>query len=412
MKKRIMITWSLTLLCYVAWAQTVTRLEGRVWLNDTVAAPYATLYLPEYGIGTVTDDEGRYQMDNVPTGNGVKVEYAYLGYKTTQVKLSLPEPNHRYAHDQRLYEQPIELNEVYLTPKGEDPVTYICRKVHEQAAVNRKRLTSYRAEVDGYFRVRDFDIAAQLAPSAIVNMVRMAMKAAGQGALYDYVMENEAVDVHYAYTQTKEKGKIRNSPYRILSATPTLPDKAQRQLQTPGDLFELLYQEGLRFKVKSAVKDGWKLKGCIEEQGHIVDVLTRKVGDEKIYEEQKLYVIEDLWVILRYETKSLMGTERFECRDLGGGIYMPISYITQPQPLPIDEKMDELFLKLDSVRQATGAKNLEDVIETEAKGLKGKMAGKMIKNMLKRYEKMRQNGRKIRPGYDCPFTIKYAPQPQ
>lgn len=73
-------------------------------LNDTLPAAYATLYLPQYGMGTVTDEQGHYQLDNIPVSTSVTLEYAFLGYKTEQVKVDLSQPNHRYAHDQRLTE--------------------------------------------------------------------------------------------------------------------------------------------------------------------------------------------------------------------------------------------------------------------------------------------------------------------
>ena len=96
-------------------------------------------------MGTVTDEQGHYQLDNIPVSTSVTLEYAFLGYRTEQVKVDLSQPNHRYAHDQRLTEQAIQLNEVYLTPNGENPCIYIMRKLHEQGQLNRKRLKTYTA---------------------------------------------------------------------------------------------------------------------------------------------------------------------------------------------------------------------------------------------------------------------------
>jgi len=410
MKKKLATCLTLVLLTLttaVTSAQQLTQLQGRVWLNDTLPAAYATLYLPQYGIGTVTDDQGNYWMDNIPVGPSVTLEYAFLGYKTAQVKLALTQPNHKYAHDQRLEEQIIALSEVYLTPNGEDPVTYICRKVTEQSKENRKRLTDYTAVVDAYAIARDMDLLPKLLPGLIWKPLRATVRAERRGAMLDYITEHESIDVHYTYTQTKSNGKLQTSKPNIVSAKPAIPAKAQEQLDKYDDLFNMLYEENLKFKAKSAVKDGWKLKGIVEEQGRDVDVLTRTVVKDKEKTEYTLYVIEDLWTILRYEEKSGGGLERYECRDIGGGIYMPFSLISQPIPMDFDAEFDEMFQINDSILALTGASSLEEV-NIKPKGMMNKIKVKMMMSILKRVESVRKEGRTYRPLFDCPFTIKYS----
>ena len=56
---RYLLTLLTLMLCTLTLqAQQTTHLEGRVMLNDTLPAAYATLYLPQYGMGTVTDEQG------------------------------------------------------------------------------------------------------------------------------------------------------------------------------------------------------------------------------------------------------------------------------------------------------------------------------------------------------------------
>jgi len=386
-------------------AQETTHIQGRVYLNDTLPAAYATLFLPDYGIGTITDEEGNYTLDGVPVGASIAFEYSYVGYQTATVKLALPLANHRYAHDEHLHEQAIVLNEVYLTPNGEDPVKYIARKVNEQTENNRKRLVGYKASVDAYCHAADIDLVPMLMPGVMMSTIRGAAKMAGVGALLDFATENPKIDVHYTYTQTKEKNRYRNGKISVISSSPAISDKARQQLEAPGNFFDLLYDEGLNFTPKNAVKKGWKLQGIIEEQGHDVDVLTRTLCNEHDTVYYKLYVIEDLWTILRYEENSTMGLERYECRDIGGGIYMPVSYVTKPIPMDFNTELDRITQLVDSIKTVAGVDDLRDV---KVKGLKQRLGMKMFISMMERAEKIRNTGRIFRPVFDCPYTISYS----
>lgn len=88
-------------------------LQGRVMLSDSVPAVFATVYIPATGQGATTDYEGNYLITDLPKGV-VEVEYAHLGYQTLRRQLQLPEAK-RYAHDERLTEQPIQLNDIFVT---------------------------------------------------------------------------------------------------------------------------------------------------------------------------------------------------------------------------------------------------------------------------------------------------------
>ena len=54
---------SVFLLLGCLFTGTIARaqsLEGCVTLNDSTPAAYATIYLPALGLGTITDQDGRY----------------------------------------------------------------------------------------------------------------------------------------------------------------------------------------------------------------------------------------------------------------------------------------------------------------------------------------------------------------
>lgn len=371
-------------------AQQTTLLEGRVMLNDTLPAAYATIYLPNYGIGTISDRQGYYQIESVPSGAEILVEYAYLGYKTEQVRLALTQPNHHYRHNLCLKEQAIQLSEVYLTPNGEEPCVYILRKVHEQGLINRKRLVSYKAVCDGNFHVRGLDIFISILPPFAKTMIHGALRTFGINALFNYITSNEKVDVTYQYTQLWNKGKVRNSEMKILSSNPQMADQVRKQLSKfqEEDFFSMFYSNK-KFDAKKVASRGWQLKGVVEENGHTIDVLSRTEGDS-IKRECTYYIIEDLWSVLRYEERNSRGSvNRFECHDLGKGIYLPVLFVTNPMPVNMDEIFDDLKKEFEKDK-ANGE------------------ASKMEKKTMARFEKVLNERSSHEINLITPYSIKYS----
>lgn len=390
MRKLLFTLLTSLLFINLAQAQQTTHLEGRVFLNDTLPAAYATLYLPQHGIGTVTDEQGRYQLDNIPVGASIVLEYAFLGYKTEQIKVNLSEPNHRYAHDHRMQEQAILLDEVYMTPNGEDPCIYITRKVHEQAQMNRKRLKSYTAVCDGSFHVQDLDVLVEILPGFAKTMLHGMLRPLGLNALFNYVTSSENVDATYRYTQTWNQGKVKNSDTNILSSNPPMPEKVKKQLKKfqVESFFAMFYGDGKKYDAKKVAEKNWKLKGVIEENGMTIDVLTRSEGKSIKYE-TSIYVIEDLWAVLRYENRtSEGGLYRVECRDIGSGIYMPVLYATNPMPLNLDKMFEDMKKESD---------------ENQEKG----ESSRFERNMMKRYEKILNDRSSVNINFITPYTIRY-----
>lgn len=347
-------------------AQT-TSLQGRIMLNDSVAAAYATIYLPDYGVGGISGNDGRYLLSEVPIGS-VKVEYSTIGYATLTERLELPEANHPYAHDVRLIEQPIVLSEVYLTPTGEDPASYILEQVSRKAKENRKRLLDYRAEVRGSIQARDLDFIPAIAPKAMMFSLHAALRLLGFNNIFNHIFDNPSVDASYSFVQTRQKGKMSNTPLQVFADQPKMTNKARSELakMVCEDLFDILYSDQHSWSPKRQKKNGWKLKGIVEEENQSVAVLQRvMLYNDSTTESETLYVIEDIWAIKRYEQQSMLGKHHIECRNMGGGIYLPISLVTNPVPFDLrarweqvkQEEMDEngklpdskLFKRADAV---------------------------------------------------------------
>ena len=284
----------------------------------------------------------------------------------------------------------IRLTEVFITPNGETPEVYIFRKLHEQGVINRKRLASYQATCESQLRVEDLDLVMSLLPKTISFMFHGLLRSVGLNAFFNYLSSAPTVDVKYQYTQTWKNDYATNSDIKILSANPEVNDKVRKQMKVTAedDFFSMYYGTGGKFNAKKITKEGWKLSGVIEENGLTIDVLQKTSGDSAKYTET-YYIIEDLWSVLRAERTSKDGDfRRTECRDMGGGIYLPVSHVTKPIPLDLNG----VFV---DARK-----------EIEEKKAKGKDTKKAEKELAKMEAKL--NGRSCNLNFITPYSIKYS----
>lgn len=145
----------------------------------------------------------------------------------------------------------------------------------------------------------------------------------GQGAVTDqdgrYTLDvprgkTEVEFSYLGYCTMKRQLTFNRSDFsyhneKLLSANPAMPDKAREQLfqMTHKDPFDKLYGDKTNYSMKVLKKGKCKyvLKGLIEENGQVINVLVNDQsgeGDDKGL--TTLYVLEDNWCILRYEFTS------------------------------------------------------------------------------------------------------------
>lgn len=315
------------------------NLSGRVLLSDTVAAPYATIYLPALGQGTVTDGNGYYWLENLPAGN-FEVEFSHLGYRTVKRSLVISSISDT-THDETLQEQPIALNEVYVTPTGEDPAIYILNKVAERAVANRRQLQYYEATMGYIFQSDNLDLLTTSVPKPVLWIARTALRARNRGAIFEFCLDHKAVDARLSSDLCYDHGKTTYSHEIVLSSTPAMSDKASAQLfrSTHKDLYDILYSTSADYSTK-ALKKGkckYQLKGTVEENGLVIDVLENPHSKDNSNEGPRtLYVVEGDWGILRMEHKGSEVYERIECRNVEG-VYLPVSRVLKNAFSSLDE---------------------------------------------------------------------------
>lgn len=385
-------TLALTLLfvcpCGSLQAQT---LEGHVSLGEAGPATFATIYVPSTGQGAVTDAEGRYLLENMPEGK-VEVEFSYMGYSTVKRVLTFDEAK-TYSHDESLTEQAIVLKDVYVTPTGEDPALFILRKVAERGAEDRKHLIRYEAQEDYVFHAQDLDFLPAILPKPVMWILNSAAKVKHRGAIFEFCCNQERVDARLTSHMTYDHGKFTYYDKKLLSATPALPDKERDQMfvMARKDPFEKLYGDNTDYGMKKLKKGKCKyqLKGTIEENGQVIDILVNEqAGDSDDPGVMTLYVIEDNWSILRSEFIGKMSHERIECRKVGKDIYLPISYLNEPtfEALNLDQEMERF---------------------KSEQAAKGEKIGSMGRKYLDRMERYKQKQSKPSPSIAIGYSINY-----
>lgn len=81
---KIKLSWFTILLfammSQISYAQN--NITGRVYdKTNNNALPYVSVFLPEQNKGTLTDDNGKFELTDLPKGE-LKIQFSYLGYKT------------------------------------------------------------------------------------------------------------------------------------------------------------------------------------------------------------------------------------------------------------------------------------------------------------------------------------------
>lgn len=110
--KYIILLFTLTLSLATFAQQGTVKVAGVVMDEEGETLPGVNIRVKNENIGTTTDLDGRFRLDNVPTG--ATLTYSYLGYKTHEV---------RYVSDKEretigLVPDVSELNEVVVTARG------------------------------------------------------------------------------------------------------------------------------------------------------------------------------------------------------------------------------------------------------------------------------------------------------
>ena len=341
--KKILIAFSMAAMTTLS--SVAQTLQGVVMLNDSTPCPFATIYVASANRGIAANEKGEYMLDELPAGQ-LKVEYSCMGQQTVRRELTLTK-GETLVHNEALSEKLMLLPPAIVTPDGESPGHYVLRHVWNKAKENRSRIDSWQAAVKYEAGMNDMDLIFKIIPKKYMIMLKSAIALAGYKKIFNLALDHPSLKAKVSLVRTYANGKITDSDQKITECNEKLTPDEQKTLYSnklliQPDIFDEVYDDYEDWGRHGSGRDKFQLVGSYEQDGKVIDVLeyttTRTTEREKVneqgekYKEKKtrstvsrLHVVEDDWGILKAEKKGDYIQKSTECRDLGGGIYMPIS---------------------------------------------------------------------------------------
>jgi len=342
MKRILIFLLLLVLATQLGRAQT---LRGVVWLNDSTPCAYATVYIPSINRGIAANEKGEYMLDELPAGK-LKVEYSCMGQQSVHRELTLTKGD-TLINNELLNEKLILLPPSIVTVDGESPAHYVLRHVWDKADENRKRIDTWQAEVKYELGLTDIDIIINVIPKKYLFPIKTLAALGGYRKIVTLVLDHPALKAKVSLLRTYLKGKVKDTEQKVAYCNETLSAGEQKtlyenKLLIEPNLFDEIYDPEANWGRKGKQVDKYELVGSYEQDNMTIDVLeyvSTSIREEKKVNEAgdtittkkidtkvtRLHIVEDMWGVLKIERSSNSSHRLSECRDLGGGIYMPIS---------------------------------------------------------------------------------------
>ncbi len=311
-------------------------LRGHIDKRDTVVSPaaYAMAYVPSIRMGVTADENGDFQI-RLPAaleGKSVAVEFSLIGYESLEKTLTVAHGEADAARDSVILNfAPIMLAASYVTADGSDPAKYILSKVWETADANRKKAWNYSADVNYTLTTHNLSLVTKIVPGFTLFWAKIAAGFMGIGPLVNYSTTHDDFTATVSLHRDVKNGVQKDTDRKILEMTDRLPkDVQQNVLSIFGkvNLYGLLYGSQNAWGRKFTRRSDFVLTGSYNYGDYIVDILQWKDPDSDA--SATIHVIEDLWQILKVQVGRGEEAVLCEARDMGNGIFMPVSFIMQP----------------------------------------------------------------------------------
>jgi len=332
--KRFLIILASLLSSVMAVAASRTEISGRIILNDSEQKPgdYVMVYAKEYGTGTLSDEYGYYTI-RIPAGapKEVKIEYSRIGYAAQHITYAL---NGSTINAETVYLEPqaLMLMAAYVVPDGMSPSQYVLSKVWETNKKNKNRKFDYRAEINYNMSTHEIPIVANTLPKAALGLAKMFGSFEGYGPMIRYCLKNDDFSAKVSLSRSVKDGKTTDFAHRLLSSDKPLPENVKDNVTHIFDIIDLygiMYSDASSYGEKFTKRHKFNLVGTYEYGDYLVDVLSWT--DHKGKVTCNLHVVEDKWTFMKMQVFTREGEVlRCEARDIGNGIFMPISMVMKP----------------------------------------------------------------------------------
>lgn len=259
---------------------------GQVRTTSGEALPFAAIFVKETGSGTVANEDGYYEIRLQP--GKYTLVFQFLGFESVQREVSVGSGPFTIM-DIQLKAQVVELREVEVSSKQEDPAYTVMRKAIAKAGFHRQQIESYTAKVyvkgSGRLKTAPFFLRGELKKEGIDSSFAFVSESVSQIEYKRPSTFKETV------ISIRKQGNDNNS-----SPTPFLN----------GSFYEPEIAEIISpLSPKAFAYYKFKHVGYFMDRGYGVNkiqVIPRSKGDNLC--EGFLYILEDYWSIYSLSLQS------------------------------------------------------------------------------------------------------------
>ena len=292
MTKGILIKRHLVIFCLamvvnflpqVALSQSGIR--GHMRNQDGKPLNYATLYVQEKKTGTVTNEQGYFEL---PLSTGTwHIDFQHLGYQTQSRTIVITKGMQDLQIN--LKPQVVTLPIVTISAREEDPAYTIMRKAIASARYYRLLIKSYESNIyiKGFGKIR------------VPNLVQKLAKSEGLDTA-EYFLSETVCKLSYEYPNTYRQ--------QVLMARSNDKDTAQTPINSfiNANIYEPKFNETVSPLSPSAFSFyRFKLESTFLDKGFEINkikVIPRSRGANVF--EGEIYIIENLWAVYSFNLKT------------------------------------------------------------------------------------------------------------
>ncbi|WP_247234309.1 DUF5686 and carboxypeptidase regulatory-like domain-containing protein [Telluribacter sp. SYSU D00476] len=372
-------------------------IRGRITTAQGEPLPYSGILVQGTSLGTLSNAEGRYELDLEP--GRYEILFQYLGFRTVTRSVTIGADF--VEQNVVLEEQPLNLGEVQIGKGKEDPAYSIMRRAIAKARFHQLQVRGYTARA--YTR-------STALPTKIPFLLERKLKK--EGVQEGKVFLNESVaEISYRRPNTYNQ-RILSTRNSLDNSTPTPNQYVLASFYSPevADAVTPLSPKAFNYYK-------FEYEGFFEDRGEIVNkirVVPRAYG-EGVFK-GSIYIIEDRWAIHSFDLKTTRQGLNIDVKQLFTpiqNVWLPVNqqfrleggylgfagefkYVVSMtyQKLDVDPALREEIVINDHKKEPETAQtqrkaNLEKMIEQQKE-----FSTKNFRKIIKSYEKEQRKERK------------------
>lgn len=314
--------------CFITIMANAFTLSGNVKTEALKVLPYTSVYVKDALIGTTTDLDGNYTIKGISAGHHTLV-VSFMGYATQTIDISLEEDAIRNFV---MHEQPITLDEIFVTPTGESIERFILSQAIKNIKKLSARVNSFNCNAAFKYEQRNNKIKVLVEPH--IKTINLLLGVLGYKRFFHTIIDHPNLKVEMTTGIQFQKGKLKVNNPKITHSNPTLNDEeAKSWIKVISKQSEIPYD--VHYKNLAAIKkklEKMDKKSSGESARHLTYKGAYKENNKTIhiiqYDKRQYHIVDGCWQIRRTMLmKNKKEASRItEFHELAKNLYMPVSH--------------------------------------------------------------------------------------